>query len=263
MTTNGAAGKTGIIFLLGLPFLFLLKKIRIFIRYLLLFSASVFILWILFLPWMLRFAFPMFPTLSIIIAYTFTELKKSNNLKNLINTGIIIIITYHLFLFFSETISVLRPFSYLFGNQTKEEFLTSHGVNYYPVVEWANNMLPENSKIFFVGELRGFYCKRDYILHVGIDGVNEEKLILRNLIKKCNNTNDILYELNKLGITHLLFNLSEMSRIAKNYLSIDHYFDFPEKEKKELTKEFFSDYLYLLISEYNVSLYEIKYTKIE
>ena len=259
MTTNGAAGKTGIIFLLGLPFLLFLRKIPLITRYLLFFSASVFILWILFLPWMLRFAFPLFPALSITIAYTFNELKKSNKLKNLINTSIIIIITYHLFLFFSETFIILNPFSYLLGNQTKKEFLASHGVNYYPVVEWANNMLPKSSKILFVGELRGFYCKRDYILHVGIDGVDKEKLILRNLIKKSDAPDDILRELNNLGITHILFNLSEMSRIAKNYLSIDHYFDFPEKEKKELTRKFFSDYLYLLISEYNVSLYEIKY----
>lgn len=259
MTTNGAAGKTGIIFLLGLPFLLLLKKIPIFIRYLLLFSASVFIFWVLFLPWMLRFAFPIFPALSIIIAYTLTELKKSNRIKNLINTGIIIIITYNLFLFFSEMVSVLNPFTYLFGNQSKEEFLTSHGVNYYPVIEWANNMIPETSKILFIGELRGYYCKRDYILHVGIDGVDEEKLILRNLIEKCSTSDDIIRELKKLGITHILFNFSEMSRIAKNYLSLNSYFDFLEKDKNELAREFLSNYLSPLASEYNVTLYEIKY----
>ena len=241
----------------------LLKKIPLLIRYLLFFSASVFLLWVLFLPWMLRFAFPIFPALSIIVAYTFNELKKPNRLKKLIDTGIIIVITYHLFLFFSEAVTILRPFSYLFGNQSKEEFLVSHGVNYYPAVEWANNTIPENSKILFIGELRGFYCKRDYILHVGIDGVDEEKLILRDLIKKYDTPQDICLELNNLGITHILFNLSEMSRIAKNYLSLDHYFDFPEKEKNELVREFFSGYLYLLVSEYNVSLYEIRYPGIE
>jgi 4-amino-4-deoxy-L-arabinose transferase-like glycosyltransferase len=259
MTTNGAAGKTGIIFLLGLPFLLFLKKIPLFIGYLLFFSATVFMVWIFFLPWMLRFAFPMFPALSIILAYTLVELLESYSFKKWITIGISIALTYNLFLFFSETISILRPFSYLFANQSKEEFLVSHGVNYFPVIEWANNMIPEDSRILFIGELRGYYCKRDYLQHVGIAAVDEEKLILRNLIKKFDNTEDIIRELNNLGITHILINFSEMSRIAKNYLSIDSYFDFQQKEKNELAREFFSHYLFPLASKYNVTLYEIKY----
>jgi hypothetical protein len=259
MTMNGAAGKTGIIFLLGLPFLLFLKKIPLFIRYLLFFSAAVFLLWIFFLPWMLRFAFPMFPALSIILAYTFVELLESYSLKKWIIAGISIILTYNLFLFFSETISILRPFSYLFANQSKEEFLVSHGVNCYPVIDWANHVIPEDSRILFVGELRGYYCRRDYLMHVGIEGIDENKLILRNLFKKSNNTDEIILELKKYGITHILINYSEMSRLAKNYLSIDSYFAFYEQEKNELVREFLSNYLFPLVSKYNVTLYEIKY----
>ncbi len=259
MTMNGAAGKTGIIFFLGLPFIFLLKKIPLIIRYLLFFSICVFLLWILLLPWILRFAFPMFPPLSIILAYVFCQLSEYSNRKKWIAAGIGIVLIYHLFLFFSEMVSVLRPFPYLFGNQSKEEFLVSHGVNYYPVIQWANNTIPTNSKILFVGELRGYYCRRDYLLHVGIQGVDEEKLILRNFIKKANSVDEILQNLNSLEITHILINFSEMSRLAKNYLSLNSYFDFPDKEKSELVEEFFSDYLHPLASKYNVTLYKINY----
>jgi len=259
MTMNGAAGKTGIIFLLGLPFLFLLRKVPLLIRYLLFFSASVFIGWVLLLPWMLRFAFPMFPALSIILAYTFVELLESYSFKKWITTGISIALTYNLFLFFSEMVSVLRPFPYLFANQSKEEFLVSHGVNYFPVIEWVNNTIPENSKILFIGELRGYYCKRDYILHVGIDGIDEEKLILRNFIKESNSTNEILQRLKNSDITHILINFSEMSRLAKKSLSLKSYFDFSEKEKNELAQKFFSDHLHPLASKHNVILYEVNY----
>lgn len=259
MTTNGAAGKTGIIFLLGLPFIFLLRKVPLLIRHLLFFSASVFLVWTLLLPWMLRFAFPMFPALSIILAYTFVELLESYSFKKWIVVGISIILTYNLFLFFSEMISVVRPFPYLFANQSKEEFLVSHGVNYFPVIEWANNTIPKNSKILFIGELRGYYCKRDYLLHVGIENIDEEKLILRKLIKESDNTYEILRGMNNLGITHILINFPEMSRLSKKYLSSNSYFDFAEKEKSKLVKEFFSDCLYPLASKYQVTLYEVKY----
>ena len=261
MTTNGAAGKTGIIFLLGLPFLLLLRKTPLLIRYLLFFSISVFLGWTLLLPWMLRFAFPMFPALSIILAYTFVELWKSYSSKKWITTGISIILTYNLFLFFSEMVLVLRPFPYFFANQSKEEFLVSHGVNYYPVIEWANHSIPENSKILFIGELRGYYCKRDYLLHVGIDGIDKEKLILRNLIKKSDNTYEILEGLNSLDITHILVNFPEMSRLAKKSLSSNSYFEFTEKEKNELTGEFFSCCLEPLASKYKVVLYKVNYSE--
>ncbi len=260
MTTNGAAGKTGIIFLLGLPFLFLLRKIPPLIRYLLFFSASVFIGWVLLLPWILRFAFPMFPALSIILAYTFVELLESYSFKKWITTGISVVLTYNLFLFLFEMFSILNPFPYLFANQSKEEFLTSHGVNYYPVIEWTNHTISEDSRILFIGELRGYYCKRDYILHIGIDGIDEEKLLLRNLIKKSESTSEILQQLKNLSFTHILINYAEMSRLAKNYLSIDSYFVFTDKEKNELARKFSSNYLFPLASKYNVTLYEIKYT---
>ncbi len=259
MTTNGAAGKTGLIFLIGLPFIFLLKKIPLPIRYLLFFSASVFLGWALFLPWMLRFAFPMFPSSSIILAYTFVELGKFHRIKKWITAGISIVLTYNLFLFFSEMVTVLHPFSYFFGNQSKEEFLVSHGVNYYPVIEWANQTIPANSRILFVGELRGYYCERDYLLHVGIQGIDEEKLILRNFIKEANSVDELLRKLNGLEITHILINFPEISRLAKDYLSLNSYFEFSDNRKSALVQEFFSDYLQPLASKYNVTLYKIKF----
>lgn len=263
MTTNGAAGKTGIIFLLGLPFLFLIKKRPLTIRYLLLFSVSSFLGWTLLLPWMLRFAFPMFPALSIILAYTFVKLWNTYRIKKLMMTVISIALIYNLFLFFSEMVTILRPFPYLFANQSKEEFLVSHGVNYYPVTKWANNNIPQNSKILFIGELRGYYCKRDYLLHAGIEGVDEKKLLLRNLIKKSKNVDEILQGLNNLGITHLLINFSEMSRLAKKSLSLNSYFNFQQEEKNELTRELFTDYLQPLASKHNVTLHEIKYSNLK
>jgi 4-amino-4-deoxy-L-arabinose transferase-like glycosyltransferase len=259
MTTNGAAGKTGIIFLLGLPCIFLIKKIPLFIRYLFFFSGSVFLLWILLLPWLLRYAFPMFPSLSILVAYIFYQLSEYSRGRKWIITGISTILIYNLFLFYSEMVSVLHPFSYFFGNQSKEEFLVSHGINYYPVIQWANKTIPTNSKILFVGELRGYYCERDYLLHVGIENTDESKLILRNLIKESKSIDELLHKLKKLEITHILINFTEMSRLAKNYFSLNSDFDFTDNEKNALVQDFFSDYLTPLASKNKVTLYKINY----
>jgi 4-amino-4-deoxy-L-arabinose transferase-like glycosyltransferase len=259
MNTNGAAGKTGLIFLLGLPFIFVIKKVPLFIRYLLFFSGSVFLVWILLLPWLLRFAFPIFPPLSILVAYIFYHLAESSRMKKWIIGGIGVILTYHLFLFFSEMVSVLHPYSYFFGNQSKEEFLVSHGVNYFPVVRWANYSIPADSKILFIGELRGYYCERDYLLYVGIEGIDENKLILRNFIKESNSIDELLDKLKNLDITHILINFPEMSRLAKNFLSLNSDFDFSDEKKNVLVEEFFSYHLTPLFSKNKVTLYKINY----
>jgi hypothetical protein len=259
MTTNGAAGKTGVIFLLGLPFLFFIKRTPLIVRYLLFFSVCVFLGWVLLLPWMLRFAFPMFPPLSILVAYAFCGLSENFPQKKWAMIGISVILVYHLFLFSSEMVSILRPFSYFFSSQSKEEFLVNHGVNYFPVVKWANSTIPKDSKILFIGELRGYYCERDYLMHVAIEGVDEKNLILRNYVKESKDVGELLGKLEDLGITHILVNFPEMARLAKKYLFLDFYFEFRDEEKTEIFKEFSTEYLQSLISKNNVTLYKINY----
>jgi hypothetical protein len=100
--------------------------------------------------------FQIFPPLSIVTAYTFWNLPFSHRNKKWVLGGVSILLFYHLLMFFGDT-SILRPFNYLFDSQSKEVFLMEHGVEYYPVIQYANSHLPADSKILFVAELRGYY----------------------------------------------------------------------------------------------------------
>lgn len=48
--------------------------------------------------------------------------------------GVSVLLIYQL-LFLFGALSLLRPFTYLFRNQSKEGFLVEHDVAYYPVAQ--------------------------------------------------------------------------------------------------------------------------------
>lgn len=258
MTTNGAAGKTGVVFLLCLPGVLFLKKVRGTTKYLLVIAGSSFWCWVFLLPRTLRYVFPMFPPLGVVTADILWHIPVSPRVRKIILSGISVLLIYHLMLFLSEEIWILRPFTYLFGNQSQEEFLLDHGVEYYPVIQYVNREIPENSKILFVGESRGYYCERDYLLYTVIVGIDDNELILRRLIVESQNTKEVIQKLHQMKITHILLNKSEMRRFTRTYLSRDSFFGFQTEKDRNIFRELFSSqHLRLLTSKYNVDIYEI------
>jgi hypothetical protein len=261
MKTTRAAGKTGVLFLLCLPCVFLVKKMNTLSRYLLAIAGCSFYLWVILLPQTaLRYVFQMFPPLSLVTAYILWHIPVSHRGKTIIFVGVDLILIYHLFFLFGAT-NTLQPFTYLFSNQSKEEFLLGHGVNYYPAIQYANLETPEDSKVLYVGEIRGYYCERDFLLATDAYRV-DEAIILRKLIVESQSVQEVIGKLNHLGITHILINLSEMKRFAKNNLFRESYFDFQtEKDRKIFRQLFAPQHLRLLISQSQVNLYEVLYPK--
>jgi len=257
MTITGAAGKTGVLFLLGLPGLLLIQKMDRPVQYLLVFSGCAFGFWMFLLPWVQRYGFAMLPALSIVTAYILWRIPATPRASKLLLTGLNVLLLYHLMLFLVEEIRILQPFMYLFGNVSKEEFLLEHGVNYYPVLQYE---IPSNAKILFVGESRGYYCQRDYLLYTAIEGVDDNEIPLRKLIVESQNLQELLQRLQRLGITHILVNFSEMNRFARHYLKRDSYFGFQtQKDQAMLSALFSPQYARVLISQSQVTLYEILY----
>ena len=258
MTTNGAAGKTGVLFLLCLPCVVFLKNIDGTMKYLLAIAGCSFGFWVFLLPRTLRYVFPIFPPLSIVIAYILWHIPVSHRGRKLILAGMSLLLFYHIGMFLSEEIHILRPFAYLLGNQSKEDFLLDHGVEYYPVIQYVNRETPENSKILFVGESRGYYCERDYLVYTVITGIDDNELILRKLIVESQNVEEVVQKLRQMKITHILFNTSEMKRFTKQYLARDSYFGFQTEKEREIYRNLFApQYLRPLISQDQVYLYEI------
>jgi hypothetical protein len=259
MTTNGAAGKTGVLFLLCLPCLIFLKKADSTVRILLLLAGWIFFSWVLLLPWMLRFAFPMLPPLALATGYLlFSRKPACCARRKWITAALALVLAWHLCLFLVETTSILRPFGYLFGNQSREAFLLDHNVNYYPAALLINSKLPSDSKILFVGELRGYYCERECVLQVDIEAVDKERIILRKLILDSGSAGEVVQKLREMGISHILVNQPEMECLAKSYLSQDSFFDFQNAKDNEILRSLFSPpWTRLLYSDFGVNLYEI------
>ncbi len=258
MNIRGAAGIAGILFLLGLPLLFTLQKRDGAIWHLAIASACAFGVWTVFLPRVLRYVFPIFPLLSLVIAYTLWRISDSRTVKFLIFSGLSVLVVYHFGLFLRET-SLLRSMTYLFPHQTEREFLLDHGLNSYPAIEFINTETPLDSKVLFVGEMRGFYCQRDYELQV-VRG--DEDIWLQQRILNADTIIDVLQDLRHKKFTHLLFNRPEMQRIATSFLKRESFFHFQDRRKEQMLQELLSpQYARLVFSAYRVNVYEILYPK--
>ncbi|MBD3308012.1 phospholipid carrier-dependent glycosyltransferase [candidate division KSB3 bacterium] len=258
MTTTRAAGKTGVLFLLCLPWVLLIKKMDTFSRYLLALGVCAFWLWVILLPQTaLRYVFQMFPPFSLVTAYVLWQLPVSERQKTLISGGIGLLLIYHL-CFLGGALTTLRPFTYLFSNQSQEEFLVDHGVTYYPAIQYINYETLPDAKILYVGEIRGYYCERDFLLATDAYRV-DEAIILRQLIVESESVPEVVEKLRDRGITHLLMNLAEMARFAKNDLKRESYFGFPTAQDQQRLERLLSpQYVRLLVSQHQVNVYELR-----
>jgi hypothetical protein len=229
-------------------------------RYLLAISGCSFWLWAILLPQTaLRYVFQMFPPLSLLTAYLLWHLPISRRGKTWIGAGVSLLLIYHLLLLFGP-LAILQPFKYLLSNLSKEEFLVKQGVNYYPAIQYVNLEVPKDAKILYVGELRGYYCERDFLLATDAYRVDDE-IILRKLIVESQSVHEVIQKLKQLNITHFLLNLSEMRRFARGKdLARESYFGFQTEKDQEIFQRLFSpQYLRLLLSKFEVTVYEVLY----
>ncbi len=259
MKTSRVAGKTGVVFLLCLPGIFLVNKMDTTSRYLLALAGCSFALWIFFLPdRALRYVFQIFPLLNIVISYILWNIPISEKGKKLLVGGISLLLLYHLSLFFAVA-NTVKPFSYLLNNLSKEAFLLQSGTRYYPIIEFINRETPKESKILFVWEIRGYYCERDYLIATNTP-YDKNAIILRQVIVASQNIEEVLEKLYDLGITHILLNLSEMRRIMGDDSPQDLSFDFEIEKDRQIFQALFSpQYLRLLITQNQVYLYQLLY----
>jgi hypothetical protein len=135
-----------------------------------------------------------------------------------------------------ELFCKVKPLPYIMGRITRDEYISIF-VPEYPVLQYINKNLPEDSKILFVylGR-RGYYCERDY--------VTDDALFTR-AITTSNNPDMILSSLKKMGITHVLVSLPLLDKWVKNNCSQD---------KQEMLKSFFREYLTPLYYENGIGL---------
>ena len=147
----------------------------------------------------------------------------------MIQTGLILNLLY-----LKGRMSIIKPFPYISGRETRETFLKRH-LLHYDAVEYINDNLPSDAKIFtmFLGR-RGYYLDRAYtndssfgmstIRHMVNSSIDEEKFV--EYIRSMN-------------VTHILMRTD----LVDNYLQNN----FSKKEVKRIL---------LLVSKYWKKVYE-------
>ncbi|MFH2045370.1 MAG: glycosyltransferase family 39 protein [Pseudomonadota bacterium] len=130
----------------------------------------------------------------------------------------------------------VKPFGYLSGNLSRDEYIERYRPE-YAAFQYANNNLSNNAKVLclFLGNRR-YYSDRDVIF----DG---------NLFIASVKNKEILSDLKKKGITHLLIWYNPFDKWANN--------NFNDKDKLLLEK-FFKENTVLVFSKKGYGLFELK-----
>ncbi len=185
-----------------------------------------------------RYISPIIPPLVILSVF---GLKKSSDMVKEFSsrihrkigwTIIFLIISFSLYLnarYIFAQYEYVRPFDYLNGTLTRDEYIDKFRRE-YPVMRYINENLPQDARVlfFYLGN-RGYYCNRDYLFDMQ-KGVST----FWEIVKRTNSPEEILTELKKMEVTHLLIRYDIFDRWVKA--------DFEDREKT-IVSQFFKKYV--------------------
>ncbi|HNW45636.1 MAG TPA: hypothetical protein PKI19_14135, partial [Elusimicrobiales bacterium] len=104
----------------------------------------------------------------------------------------------------------------VFGLQDKGAYLSvqhaTYPSPYYSAMEYINSTLPSDSRVLFVGESRGFYCRRKFVATSVYD---ENPLMI--YARESATPQELQAKIKAAGITHVFLNLAEAIRLAGTY----------------------------------------------
>ncbi len=248
-------------FLLILPFFafFNLKKDHERIRrekiIFLLFSLTLFAYTFFSTVLRARYFAPVIPPLVILSVWgTKNIADRLKNIKDINKRRIAFAGAGLLFLFFSgftiryiiQQFSYVKPFEYLSGKITKDEYIARHRPE-YPAFMFINKNLPEDSVVlfFFIGN-RGYYCRRKYIF----DAEYKKGSFLTKLVRQYKDTGKILEKIKERGITHFLIRYDLFDRWVATQLK-------PEEQLR--LKKFFNQYVENLFVKNNYGVIRLNF----
>lgn len=112
-----------------------------------------------------RFLMPLYPGICIIVSSIFVTIfreKKYRFIGKVLFTGLACGMILVSIIFMSIYIDILKPAGVLLAYESKQEFL-NRMVGDSRGIEYINTRLPENSKVMFFWDGRGYYCDQKCI----------------------------------------------------------------------------------------------------
>lgn len=244
----GSVSQIGPLFLFFLPPLLLLRGVERSVRYVLALSGILFVSWGVTIP-NTRYFLPGIGLLSIAVGYAVFRLcSLSRVLRALVAAVLAGSILFNLGYTVSLLNRLFEPLPVVFRLESKDDYLSRH-LRPYPAIKFANQNLPLDARILFVGETRTYYCERNHLASSAYD-----KTPIVEWVRASKGVEELLEKLRSEGITHLLYNAVEARFLNQKF----GYFKW-KPDEKELFDQFTSGYLKVLYEEGSVYLLEIKY----
>ncbi len=145
--------------------------------------------------------------------------------------------------YFIKQFNYVKPFDYISGKLSKDEYISMFR-NEYPAMIFMNKNLPENANVLFIyNGKRGYYSNRNYIPDEG-----KNLHALYSFIQSLKHPFKIKEELKQRGITHLFLN----NRFVKKRISEDL-----SKREHEIFITLMTKYTKKLYDEFGYSLYQL------
>ncbi len=186
-------GAIGILFLTFLPlFLFPRFRRRKLIKFMLFYSAAYFILWAT-VATDKRYIIPIFPLCGMMGGYIVDRISNFNRFfKTSLYTILILTILFQIFYLAPEGLDKIYQRILVFsGLKSQEEYILRNEET-YAVFKYINENSSPEAKVWVLNDPRTFYCDRPYVTFLTLGPVDS--------------TEEILVNLKKERITHLVFN---------------------------------------------------------
>lgn len=223
----GAGGIIGPIFIIFLPLFLLGKRDKIANA---LFVVSIINLFPFLATGNIRYSYLSVAIFCLLISYGIKVFENFKLLKILLALTTFFLVISNTFVSLSHLNIVNPALKLILGEVNKEEYLRNF---LYPFqgIEFINKELPPDSLILFLYEARTAYIKRDFISATPYD-----TNILRDILLRKKDPNEIIKDLRNLRITHIFLNEREKDRIEGKF----DYLGLRNSEIREIFYRFIS-----------------------
>ncbi len=236
-------GYVGPVLLLLLPCLLFIRKTDRLIKHSLALFCAGYLVWYMGASGY-RYMLPLFVVLALCLGWAAYFISERFKVFKLLCTAILAVNFVAVF-----SMALTLGFDVYFAQGvSRDDFLSVSRPSYpnppYAAIEWINKNLPQDSKVFFIGESRPFRMKRDFLSY-SIE-LNVQPLMA--YLKKAKDPDDFYALLRGENFTHLLINYREAIRNL-TYKE----FDWTKKEreifdgfwKKHVALEYFREGVYV------------------
>ncbi len=198
----------GPVFFLFLPGFLLLKKIGKTIRIIISHFIIFFLIYII-MGRKAGFIYTIIPSVSIIVAYIIVNLYGQKKYFYQFITGVFLLAVAMNIRTVWPGVDLQDKIDIAIGDKNREEYLYQK-VPGYAVMDYINKNIPENARIFLMGETRSFYIDRQTISN---DIWTKDLFV--SIAKNTKKSKEFKNKLRELGITHLFINMKEVEKQKK------------------------------------------------